>query len=94
MYPNNLPPRVEYESDSLNFSNNRLASSTTPKIIQWCINNSGGLIKDQKQAQTILLLVTVLLILISIFIFFKDDNVSREYKEQQKLYPVGSPALR
>jgi hypothetical protein len=42
----------------------------TPKIIQWLIKYSGGLIKDEKQAQYVLLGFIVLAIIVSLFLFF------------------------
>jgi len=42
----------------------------TPKVIQWVIKYSGGLIKDEKQAQYVILGFIVLTIIISLFLFF------------------------
>jgi len=42
----------------------------TPKIIQWVIKYSGGLIKDEKQAQYVILGFVVLVIIISLFLIF------------------------
>ncbi len=41
-----------------------------PKIIQWTTKYSGGLIKNEKQAQYALLGFVVLVIIISLFLFF------------------------
>ncbi|MFH0803895.1 MAG: hypothetical protein V1877_02145, partial [Candidatus Tagabacteria bacterium] len=42
---------------------------TTPKIIQWTMKCSGGLIKNEKQAQYALLGFVVVAIIISLFLF-------------------------
>jgi len=41
----------------------------TPKIIQWVIKYSGGLIKDEKQASYVLLSLAGLFVIIIIFLF-------------------------
>lgn len=42
----------------------------TPKIIQWTMKCSGGLIKNEKQAQYAILGFVALAIIISLFLFF------------------------
>ena len=42
----------------------------TPKIIQWVIKYSGGLVKNEKQARYVLIGVMVLAIIISLFLIF------------------------
>jgi len=42
----------------------------TPKIIQWVIKYSGGLVKDEKQAIYVLIGFVVVVIIISLFLFF------------------------
>ncbi len=44
--------------------------SATPKIIQWTTKYSGGLIKNEKQAQYALLGFVGVAIIISLFLFF------------------------
>ena len=41
-----------------------------PKIIQWIIKYSGGLIKNPKQANYVLLGLIVLIVIISLFLIF------------------------
>ncbi len=41
----------------------------TPKLIQWVIKYSGGLIKNEKQAQYAILVVVAVIFIISIFLF-------------------------
>ncbi|MBU1557375.1 hypothetical protein KKC45_00190 [Patescibacteria group bacterium] len=45
-----------------------------PKMVSWVIEHSGGLIKDQKQAQYFLLGFAVFCCLLSGIIFFTGDN--------------------
>jgi len=42
----------------------------TPKVIQWMIKYSGGLIKNESQAQYVILGFVTLVIIISLFLFF------------------------
>ncbi len=42
----------------------------TPKVIQWTMKYSGGLIKNKNQAQYVLLGFVILAIIISLFLFF------------------------
>ena len=41
----------------------------TPKIIQWIIEHSGGLIKNEKQAAYVLIGLAVLAIIVSLILF-------------------------
>ena len=45
-------------------------SPGTPKIIQWVIKNSGGLVKNERQASYVLLSFIVLAVIISLFLIF------------------------
>jgi len=42
----------------------------TPKIIQWAIKYSGGLIKNERQASYVILGIAVLIIIFSLSLFF------------------------
>jgi len=42
----------------------------TPKIIQWVIRYSGGLVKDEKQASYVLIGFVAVAIIVSLFLFF------------------------
>lgn len=46
----------------------------TPKIIQWVIKYSGGLVKDEKQASYVLIGLVALAIIVSLFLFFGGAN--------------------
>ncbi len=45
-------------------------SQETPKIIQWTIKYSGGLIKNKKQANYVLIGFVILAVIVSLFLFF------------------------
>lgn len=47
----------------------RASLPPTPKIIQWAIKYSGGLIKNEKQAQYAVLAIVAVIFIISIFLF-------------------------
>lgn len=60
--------------------------SETPKITQWLIDHSGGLIKNEHQANWVLLGLVVVIIIISIFLIFGGGEVSprsTEYKPSE-----------
>ena len=46
----------------------------TPKIVQWVIKISGGGIKNEKQAQYVLLGFVVIVVGISLFLFWGSDT--------------------
>lgn len=46
----------------------------TPKIIQWVIKYSGGLVKDEKQASYVLIGFVVVAIIISLFLIFGNST--------------------
>mgnify|MGYP001613610850 FL=1 len=50
--------------------------SETPEIIQWVINHSRGLIKNEKQATYALLFFTIIAIVVSLFLLFSGESSS------------------
>ncbi len=54
-----------------------LYHSDTPKIIQWVIKYSGGLIKNEKQANYILIGFIIIAIIVSLLIFFNNREVTK-----------------
>ena len=48
----------------------------TPKMVQWVIKYSGGLVKDERQANFVLLGIIVLAITISLILIFGSNNNS------------------
>lgn len=63
-----------------------------PKIIQWIIKYSGGLIKNPKQAAYFLLGFIVLAIVISLFLFFGGEKAEiKALPGQRIIYPPDEP---
>ncbi len=62
----------------------------TPKIVSLVIQYSGGLIKDEKQAQYFLLGFIFLVFVISFFILFSGENEPETAFEISPLESVGS----
>ncbi|MBU4479913.1 hypothetical protein KKG48_00515 [Patescibacteria group bacterium] len=56
--------QVEFEE----FNKVSNTSESTPKIVQWTVKLSGGLIKDERQAQYVLLGFSVIAIIFSSFL--------------------------
>lgn len=61
----NIPKRV------------KVGKSDTPRMVRFVIKYSGGLIKDQKQAEYVLLGITLLFFLISGYLFFGGNLKSK-----------------
>ena len=73
MDQNNEPGKVVFEGEE--FQRTRQSFQTpTPKIVEWVIKYSGGSIKDEKQANYILIGFVAVAIIISLFLFFGDYN--------------------
>ena len=75
MDQNNEPPKVIFETDSYQ-AVKFYHETAIPKIIQWTMKYSGGTIKDQRQAEYVLLGFVVLAIIISLFLFFGTSSTS------------------
>ena len=95
MDQNNEPPKIVFESEE--FQRTRQSFQTpTPKIVQWVIKYSGGAIKDEKQANYVLIGFVAVTIIFSLFLFFGGGSSS--YNE--KVIPpmpaagVGDPNFR
>ena len=67
MDQNKEPPRIIFEGEESQHSA-RSFNSENPKIVQWVIKYSGGYIKNEKQAQYVLLGLASLFLIISIFL--------------------------
>lgn len=55
--------------------------SRTPKIIQWVIKYSGGRVKDENQANYVLLGFVVMAIIVSLFLIFGIGGRSSEFEK-------------
>jgi len=69
MNQNNEPPKIVFEGEE--FQRPRSFQTPTPKIVEWVIKYSGGAIRDQKQAEYVLLGFVIVAIGISLFLVFK-----------------------
>lgn len=69
---NNENNNVEYQNKGQS-QFNQISSPETPKLIQWVIKYSGGLVKDERQANYVLIgfvglsLVVVIILLLNVF---------------------------
>ena len=66
----------------------------TPKIIQWTIKCSGGLIKDEKQASYVLISFIVVAIIISLVLVFGGRGSETKIEApsgQRIIYPSDEP---
>jgi len=59
--------------------------SKTPKIVQWVMRNSGGLIKNEQTATYLIQALSIIAIGLSIFWIFGDTTQERTPKEQQMI---------
>ena len=76
MDQNNEPPKIVFEGEE--FQRTRQSFQTpTPKIIEWVIKYSGGAIKDEKQANYVLIGFVVVAIVIVIIFLFSGGSGSR-----------------
>ena len=69
--------------------------TATPKIVQWVIRYSGGLVKDEKQANYVLIGFVVVTILLASFLMFSGGGGGgAEIKAppgQRIIYPENGP---
>ena len=73
MDKNNEPPKVVFKGEE--FQRPRQSFQTpTPKIVQWVIKYSGGLVKDEKQANYVLIGFVAVTITFSLFLVFGGGN--------------------
>ena len=64
----------------------------TPKIIQWVIKYSGGLVKDEKQASYVLIGFVAVAIVIALFLIFSGSGEQNtppveQYIDKQQFLP-------
>jgi len=60
--------RIKFEGEE--FQRPRSFQTPTPKIVEWVIKYSGGAIKDEKQANYVLIGFVAAAIIVSLFLFF------------------------
>jgi len=60
--------RIKFEGEE--FQRPRSFQTPTPKIVQWVIKYSGGYVKDEQQANYVLIGFVVVAIIVSLFFIF------------------------
>ncbi len=75
MNQNNEPSKIVFEGEEFRQPAQSFQTST-PKIVEWVIKYSGGYVKDEKQANYVLIGFVVLAIVISLFLVFGSDSDS------------------
>lgn len=68
--------KIVFEGEE--FQQSRSFQRSTPKIVQWVIKYSGGLVKDEKQANYVLLGFVVVAVVISLFFVFGGGSSKSE----------------
>ncbi len=68
---------IKFHEDKASHSH----SKEMPKIIQWTIKYSGGLIKNKKQANYVLIGFVILAVIVSLFLLFSDRGQSQRETE-------------
>ncbi len=83
MDQNNEPQKVEFEELR---QPNQSFQTPTPKITEWVMKHSGGMIKDEKQTNYLLTGFVVVVIVISLFLLIK--NGTADIPEDTKVLPT------
>lgn len=73
MDQDNESQSIVFEEDA-NLSAGLRRESASPKMVQWTIKYSGGLIKNEKQANYVLLVFVALALIISFFLVSGGDQ--------------------
>lgn len=93
MDQNNEASRITFEGEEIQRPS-ALSQTQTPRIVRWVMQNSGGLIKDEKQAQYALVgFVITAIILVSILVF-SDGATDAKFEAppgQRIVYPENAP---
>lgn len=71
--------RVKFEGEE--FKRPRSFQTQTPKIVGWVIKYSGGYVKDEKQANYVLIGFVAVGIVFSLFLFFGGGSYSKTANE-------------
>ncbi len=91
MDQNNEPPRIIFEGEEFQRPA-RSFNSENPKMIQWVIKYSGGYVKDETQAEYVLIGFVALAIIVSLFLFFGGNgrpNMTPLTPEQRSFMETG-----
>lgn len=72
MDQNNEPPKIVFEGEE--FQRPRSFQTPTPKIVEWVIKYSGGAVKDEKQANYVLIGFVVVAVIFSLVLIFSGGS--------------------
>ena len=86
MDQNNEPSKIVFEGEQFQRTT-RSFETPTPKIVQWVIKYSGGAVKDERQANYVLIGFVVLAIIVSFFLFFGGSSSYQEKITHPKPIP-------
>ena len=89
----NLSGRLKDSSNVVKFDNEwqsptRSFHTEKPKIIQWVIKYSAGLVKDENQANYVLLGFAMVAIIISLFLFFGGNKAGVALPYEKTYHPT------
>ena len=87
MDQNNEPPKIVFEGEEFQRPSQSF-QTPTPKIVQWVIKYSGGTVKDERQANYVLIGFVMLAIVISLFLFFSGGGSAGNPKDVKILPAV------
>ena len=90
---NNEPPKIVFEGEQFQRTT-RSFETPTPKIVRWVIKYSGGAVKDERQANYVLIGFVVLAIITSLFLFFNDIRSHSPPPTNQIINIAGPEAKR
>lgn len=82
---NNEPPKIVFEGEQFQRPA-RSFETPTPKIVRLVIKYSGGLIKDENQANYFLIGFVVLAVVISIFLSFHGSSSKQASPDELRRY--------
>jgi len=85
MDQNNEPGKIVFEGEEF-LRPSQSFQTPTPKIVQWVIRYSGGLVKDEKQANYFLIGFVALAIIISLFLIFSNSGGGAKPLPYEKTY--------
>jgi len=75
--------RIKFEGEEFQHST-RSFQTPTPKIVQWVVKYSGGAIKDERQADYVLIGFAVVAVIISLFLIFSGGNTQSKSQKLSK----------
>lgn len=87
MDQNNEPGKIVFEGEEFQRPSQSF-QTPTPKIVEWVIKYSGGLIKDEKQANYILIGFVVLVVIISLMVIFTSSSQELPPERVMREFPI------